>query len=666
MKDDNVALLKQLSEDRALASAMIFPHRHRQQTPPMHIQIMDMWRSADEFVCIEAFREGGKSTISEEFLTIEALFENFRYGLIFGETYTKAVQRLEAIKHELNTNQKIYALFGKCGKQQCQRWAENVIVLPNGVCLEAHGWEEEIRGYKYLDARPDRAYLDDIENKSMVRDTASVDHNWRKLHMELIPAMDSELGKVRMTGTPLADDCMITRARRSENWLSAQFPICSDDIDSDDCIPTWPQRYPMEWIRKRRNMMATEGHLSEFEQEYMLKPAGAVGKPFTEDMLVYDEFGPTMYAPRKMIIDPARTTDIKKSDQTGHVAVSRIGTKIYVWESEGQFLQPDGVIDLAFSGSERNDGAEVDIEQNSLNDWLLQPIRARMLDTGEMITVKPMNAPQDRNKDQFIMGLQPFLIAGDIVFVGGKQKHKTLIAQILNFPSGRKDVLNALAYAPRVFSGTPIYSDFGQRNIADNYVSPRGSVLLLGANATGSETTAVLCCLDGQYLTVIADWVSPLVPADCIKNITMLIRATHPGCHITAWVPADVFDQVGRNPLCAALRAEGLKPYRGENAVMSRSSLSDMIRTEMRGRRLFCVDNNARHTMQALASGYNWPSKAGGERGGEPERGPARTLAEGLECLTTALLRKDNAPKPVANAVNANGVAYFSALPGRN
>jgi hypothetical protein len=90
-----------------------------------------------------------------------------------------------------------------------------------------------------------------------------------------------------------------------------------------------------------------------------------------------------------------------------------------------------------------------------------------------------------------------------------------------------------------------------------------------------------------------------------------------------------------------------------------------MIRTEMRGRRLLTVDSNARHVMQAMAQGYNWPVKSGGERGSEPERGPARTLMEALECLTFAINRPDNAAKPAMNARNQTGIPYWSALPGR-
>ena len=657
----NELLLRQISEDRALGSSILFPHRHRFESPPFHIQLTDLWRSADPFVVIEAFRKGAKTTLSEEFLLMEALFGNFRYCLIFGETYTKACQRISGMKHELLTNMKIYNLFGK---MQGKTWSENKIVLANNVCIEAHGWEEEIRGYLHLDARPDRAYLDDIETEERVRDSTTVDVNWKKLHAQLIPAMgDDDVAKVRMTGTPLADDCMIRRAAASSRWTHGFFPMCDGPIDDPKTESLWPERHSMEQIREKRDHFASEGMLREFNQEYLLIPTGAQGKPFEETMLRFADVAPTTYSPRVVIIDPARTVEVKKSDQTGHVTVSRLGTRLYVHQSGGEYWQPDEIVGGAFAMSRKHDDAEVAIEKNSLDDWLLQPMRAEMLKTGHTLKLKTMNAPQDRDKAQFIMGLRTFFLAGDIILVGGRAAHQQLVAQILNFPSGKRDILNALAYAPKVFSGIPVYPDFGEANQVTGYEVPRHASLLLGVNATQTETAAVLCALDGQFLTVLTDWISPLVPSDAIPDIATLIRAVYPGKRVVSWVPADVFDQTGRNPLIAALKSAGMPASRAEASVMTRGSLSPMLRTEMRGRRMLLVDSNARGVLQGLSSGYNWQVKPGGDRHAEPERGGPRTLIEALEGLTFALSRVDTAISLKPNATNTMGTPYLSALP---
>lgn len=663
----NAALLKAISEDRALASAMLFAHRHPQETPAFHVEVMDLWRSVDEFVLIEAFREGAKSTLSEEFLLTEACFGNFGYCLILGETYTKACQRLEAIKFEASRNMKLQGLFGRL-KQAGRLWNEHQMELSNGVLLEAHGWEEELRGFKWHDLRPDRAYLDDIENKERVKDKAAVDASMNKLYLELMPAMDKVKGKIRVTGTPLAEDCMITRLRDNQDWTSRRYPICNGDIDDPDTRSMWPERYPMEWIRKTRDEKERAGQLRGFMQEYMLLAIGSQDKPFESDQIREAPVDPAPWLPKVVITDPARTTDVKKSDRTGRVVVSRLGTKIFVHDSSGEYWKPDEIINDAFRSSSRHGNAAVAMEKNSLDEWLLQPMRAEMLRRGVTLALKALTAPQDRDKVQFIMGLQPFFQAGDIVLVGGVGAHPKLVAEILNFPSGKRDILNALAYVQRVFSGVAVYEDFGEWNLTSEYEPSQQNPLALAFNASGTETTAALLCIEGQRIVVVADWISPVPPKDAVPDIVQLVRAAFPRARVTAWLPADVMDQADRMPIVPALRAANLHPMRGAYVNVSRGALSPLIRTEAKARRFFLVDQQgATHTLNALAGGYNFPVTRTGKKENLPETGPHRTLLEGVESAVYVIgsQRADVLPEGVNMAVNPQGASYLTTLPRR-
>jgi hypothetical protein len=663
----NAALLKSMSEDRALASAMMFPHRHPQASPAFHVEVMDLWRSQDEFVLIEAFREGGKSTLSEEFLLIEASFGNFGYCLIIGETYTKACQRLEAIKFEASRNVKLQSLFGRL-KSAGRLWNEHQLELPNGVLLEAHGWEEELRGFKWHDLRPDRAYLDDIENKERVKDAAAVNASMNKLYLELMPAMDKVKGKIRFTQTPLAEDCLVTRLRDNPDWTARRFPICNGDIDDPQTEALWPDRYPMSWIRKKRDEMERAGQLRGFMQEYMLMAIGSQDKPFEEDQIREMALDPAPWLPKVVITDPARTTDVKKSDRTGRVVLSRLGTKIYVHASSGEFWKPDQIIDDAFRTSERFNNAAVAIEKNSLDEWLLQPMRAEMLRRGVTLALKPLSAPQDRDKVQFIMGLQPFLDAGDIVLVGGRGAHPKLVAEMLNFPSGKRDILNALAYFQRVFSGTAVYEDFGEWNLTSDYEPSQQHPFALAFNSNGAETTAALAVVEGQRIVVVADWISPVPAKEAVTDIAQLVRAAFPRVRLTAWLPADVLDQSDRMPVVAALRGMNMHPMRGAYINVARGSLSPLIRTESKARRLFLVDQQqATHTLNAMAGGYNYPVNRSGNKDSLPETGPHRTLIEGLESAVYVICsqRNDVLPEGMHIGVNPQGASYLTTLPKR-
>lgn len=661
----NAAALKAISEDRALGSAMMFPHRHPQLSPRFHVDIMDLWRSRDENVLVEAFREGAKSTLSEEFLLLEACFGNFGYCILLGETYTKACQRLEAIKHEAVKNMKLFGLFGRMKAGGV--WNENQIELANGVMIEAHGWEEELRGFKWHDLRPDRAYLDDIENRTMVKDKLAVDATMKKIYLELMPAMDKERGKIRVTGTPLAEDCMISRLRADPAWTCGHFPICNGDIDDPRTKSLWPERYPMAWVRKKRDQYEAAGQLRGFMQEYMLQAIDSQDKPFDEENIVEVAFDPAPWLPKTLIVDPARTTDVKKSDRTGRVVTSRLGSRVYVHASSGEYWKPDQVIDDCFETSKRFNEASVAIEKNSLDEWLLQPMRAAMLSRGRSLNLRPLQAPQNMDKAQFIMGLQPFFAGRDIVLVGGRSAHAQLVAEILNFPSGKRDILNALAYAQRVYTGTPVYEDFGPANFVEDYEPPQGTAMAIAFNASATETTAALVAIEGERLVVLADWASPVAPMEAVPDIMTVVRAVFPGRRLTCWVTADIADQKDRLPLMNALRAANLVAHRGGYASVARGALSPLIRTEARGRRLLLVSSEAKLTGNALAGGYNYPLGRDLRQTAEPEHGPHRTLVEGLEALASSICQgiSDTLPDNAHMSTNPQGVTYMTSLPQR-
>lgn len=666
--DDTTALLAAISGDRALGSALLFSHRHPQASPAFHVSILDLWRSSDEFVVIQAFREAGKSTLGEEFLAMEAAFGNFKYCLLFGNTYTKACQRLAAIKHELALNGKLKALFGDLVGP---KWTDDTIVLSNGTRIEAHGWEEEIRGYKWLDARPDRAHLDDIEDMSMVRDTAAVDASWRKLNTQLIPAMDKDRRKVRVTGTPLADDNMLARCERSAEWVVAKFPVLEAPgvegaaaLVHTEARATWSERYPLEWVVKEAARFESGGLLREFVQEYMLISAQTQGKPFTATDLVYQDYEPPGWLRKVAVFDPARTSTAN-SDGYGRCVMSRMGSRIYVYESGSEHWKPDEMIAACFETSERHGDCEVAVERNSLDDWLMQPMRAEMLRRGKALDLMPILAPADRSKHQFIMGLQAWFKAGDIIFVGGKGKHAKLIAEIENYPSGKRDALNTLAYAQRVFGGAPLYPEFGPDNIVDMPDPGQQDVLAVAVHATSSQVCAVLVAISGRRMTVLADWTSALGAADTCRDIGVLLRAMYPNRRIAWWVAADVYDQAGRVSLVEAMRAQRLEVRRAGYVAQSRGALSELLRTTVDRQRLLLVGSGCRATLNAMSGGYRMPVGADGRSRGEPEANVSATLMAALEVLTHEVEQghtADALPAGFGGTVNAQGTPYFSAL----
>lgn len=640
---------------------MLFAHRHPNASPDFHVTVMDLWRSADEFVLIEAFREAAKTTLAEEFLTMEAAFGNFFYCVIFGETYAKACQRIESIAYECRTNGKLLKIFG--GKVLAKKPIENKVWFTSGALIECAGWEQEITGFKHLGNRPDRAYLDDVENLERVRSTESVDATVRKLYREVMPALDKTRRRIRVTQTPRAADCLVTRLRANPDWLCASFPICSGEIDEETTTAAWPARYPMTWVRAERDRFERAGMLTQFLQEYMLNVDEGDAKAFQEEWLRFVDVAPAAWLARKAIYDPARTPHTGTSARTGKVIVSRLGSQLIVHESGGYFWKPDELREDVFDTWEKKKISEVGIEKDSLDEYLMQPLRYEMLRRGVAVPIKELRAPQDRDKETFIMGLQPFMKAGDIVLVGGKRQHAQLIAEIANFPKGKVDTVNALAYALRMFAGDPVYSDFGESNIGPAPQPGTGEPAYLCWHAGPSETVCAVMLRRGRHWHVARDYATAGPSLDAARLILTEIRATYPRARFEAWCPAELHDAWNRIPLVPALKQERLVPRRGEHVAVSRGTLAEAIRTTIRGTRLLTVAADAPRTLAALSCDYKYPVG----RPQEPEPGIARLIAEALESAYAVLTRSLDADSETGRhfGVNPQGVRYQTALPQR-
>ena len=422
----------------------------------------------------------------------------------------------------------------------------------------------------------------------------------------------------------------------------------------------------MEWIIAERDRYEGAGMLREFMQERMLAVDSEAAKPFSEDMIRAVDIAPSAWLPRIAIYDPSRTASVATSDRTGKVVVSRYGSRIIVHESGGYFWKPDEIRADVFACAERHHVAEVAIEKNSLDEFLLQPIRYEMLRRGVALQLRPLQAPQDRDKEAFIMGLQAFFKAGDILLVGGRGMHAQLVAEILNFPGGRLDILNALAYALRVFSGEPVYQDFGEANIAPAAEPRLGERVFACWNASASETVCVALTKEGRSISVAADWAKSGPITDAVKDIAASLRARFPGALVQAYLPAELHDQWTRIALAPALREARLTPWRGEAMAVARGALAEPMRTVFKTRRALSVDARATLTLAALAGGYKYPIGRSGAPGAEPEAGLSRLVAEAIEVAVAWLARGfDESSTEGHYATNPQGFRFRSALPQR-
>ncbi len=279
--------------------------------------------------------------------------------------------------------------------------------------------------------------------------------------------------------------------------------------------------------------------------------------------------------------------------------------------------------------------------------------------------------------------MQPFFANREVEFA---QPLPALTTQLLNFPTGRRDIPNALAYAMLLRPAAPIYEGFSStEHIVEDLSPGPGGSLYLAANATGSVTTAAVVQHEGGVLRVLADWVFEGGPAERVEEIAaaaalaadgarwapqlrarswddqlkaaapdrLLLRARAP----TWTVPPHHSDRYQNVGLMQAVRRIPGEVRAGGEASNGTLYIRSLLGQSVRGFPAVEISTRAKWTLRALAGGYT-RAMVRGRLSDAAEEGPYRVLMEGLESFCGLV------PRSVQeHADERTGVRYASAMP---
>jgi hypothetical protein len=671
--------------DRWLAHSYLFPHRHTDESCEAHEALVRAIYSDHPRQLIEGFRGLGKSTYLEEAAVLKACLREFHNLVIVGASYTRACERLAAIKREILINRQVAEIFGDIREGV---WQEGKIELKGGICIQALGREQSLLGIKHHDWRPDAALVDDVEDAEEVRTDQEREQTWGWFIRAFLPSLDHPLHSwVRVLGTRRGSGSLPERLEKS-GFPSLKLPI-ETISETGARASAWPAKFPLAAIDRVRELY--RGDMQTFMQEYMCEPTSQQDRIFTRGMFIRapgDEASRPQWQAVYAMIDPARTTN-RTSALTGWAVWSWVGSRLYVWAAGAESLKPDEIIELCFRIHEGWHPVWIGIEEDGLNEWVRQPLRHEQVKRHRMIPVRAVKAP--RNKLGFIGGLQQYYNAGEVLHMAPVPE---LEAQLLSFPSGKIDAANALAYALTLRPQAPVYPGWDSRNMVDQLSPVVGRPLYLAANATRVMLSAVLCQVIDGVVRVLADWVvegSPeeevdklhieaglwqdgierevdtyahrlsrldellKIPEKRLEFIRLPLEWVVPQVHRDRWHNVGLLQAIGRIPARARV---GSVLERGRREVEARLGST---------RPRLLVSARAEWTLRGFAGGYTRSlASRGTELAAEAEPGPYRLLMEGLEAFCGSLSVIEEADETEGNmALDKHGRPYLSAMPQR-
>jgi len=461
-------------ERRWVQHQTLFCHRHDRAPALFHPELVELFWHGPQYIGVFAFRGGAKSTLAEEFVVIAAAELRFKNIVFIGSSEGRAAERIAAVKRELERNPDIIEMYGE---QKGEIWTQTRLVTKNGICIQCLGRDQDIRGLKHLDARPDLLIIDDFED----RDNVATPEGRRKtlswFYSDLLPACSPEC-TIRLLATPMDAESVPVRLSKTQDWEWRTFPIVRQS-ESGAEESTWPDLFPLEVVERMRSGYQASGQAAAWDREFMCQAVSLGEQVFRQEYFRVQSLT-RVWEPVYVAIDPARgAKNPDTASETGVVVFSWVGNKLIIWQDLSGFISPGALIDLIIEIEETYHPVDIGFERTGLNEWAAEPMRHAFAGRNIFVPLKELEAP--RNKEQFILSLEPHARAGEIVLA---QEMPKLVGQFLSFPRGRKDRINALAYATILRPGQPIYENFDPViHVAAGIIWPRGETLTLALNA---------------------------------------------------------------------------------------------------------------------------------------------------------------------------------------
>jgi hypothetical protein len=198
------------------------------------------------------------------------MFRSSDYVIFIGSTEGNAAEFVSNIYEELHNNDALIAEFGPFTFETDSK-IDTIVKFPDGhrFRIIARGAEQRIRGKMWNGKRPNLIVSDDMEEDEQVESKARREKfcNWffRAAKQAL-----SHSGKIRVHGTVLHEDSLLSRLRKNDSWKHLFFKAHAAFDDFSDIL--WPEHWSEDRLRETQNEFVQNNDAGGYSQEYLNDP----------------------------------------------------------------------------------------------------------------------------------------------------------------------------------------------------------------------------------------------------------------------------------------------------------------------------------------------------------------------------------------------------------
>lgn len=467
---------------------------HHLEKPPsrLHVDLYGMLEALTQRpgarLAIAAPRNSAKSTLVTLFYPLWSICHNrHKFIVLLSDTAEKASEFLDHIKHELVANAHLAEDYPDACERggrfpRAPRWRGNEIITANGIKVTAQGVNQNIRGRRHVENRPDliivddaesrenthtaeaRAKLDDWFNKSILKAGTK---QTRVLVVGTIQHYDSLLARLtNPVKSPLWESriyrSVMSWSPRPELWQTWSALLHRrEELDGDNGPDAarryfeanreamlkgtevlWPENEDYYTLMLMRE---SEGPAS-FDSEKQNEPVNPADCLFLEEEFLYwdDRWGSSAELIAAVgknaswigACDPSLGKAGKHADDSAIVTLLRDASTgiLYVIDADIKRCKPDLIIENVLTYQRLRSYSKFAFESNMFQSLLADELTRRSNAEGLYLPVEPIQ--NSRDKLARIQSLQPLVRSGTLQF---SRKHTELLEQMRLFPKAAHD-----------------------------------------------------------------------------------------------------------------------------------------------------------------------------------------------------------------------------------
>jgi predicted phage terminase large subunit-like protein len=250
-KKDRIAHAR---KDKLYFLKTYLPHYFDCEFGKMHQEWTSYTDITDELVLLAAPREHGKSTFFTFGISLHDICFVLRYFImIISDTNDQACEFTLPIRIELEENARLRSDFGEF---RGRKWEAGDFTTAKGTRVLARGKRDRVRGRKNKKYRPDRVWVDDLENDENVLNPKLVEKSIIWLRGAVLGGLAVGY-KAMMIGNLFHPQSVLSQLMDEKDENDQPLYVSKIYQAIVDNQPQWSERYTMAQLEKKKRQMGT-------------------------------------------------------------------------------------------------------------------------------------------------------------------------------------------------------------------------------------------------------------------------------------------------------------------------------------------------------------------------------------------------------------------------